>query len=51
MEGLYTVGLADIGKRAPAAQLSAANAFLVAVCGAGEIVGPVVTGIALDLIG
>jgi MFS family permease len=51
MEGLYTVGLADIGKRAPATQLSGANAFLVAVCGAGEIVGPVVTGIALDLLG
>jgi MFS family permease len=51
MEGLYTVGLADVGKRAPTAQLSTANAFLVAVCGAGEIVGPVVTGIALDLLG
>jgi MFS family permease len=51
MEGLYTVGLADVGKRAPAGELSAANAFLVAVCGAGEIVGPLVTGIALDLLG
>ena len=51
MEGLYTVGLADVGKRAPAAQLGAANAFLVAVCGAGEVVGPIVTGIALDLLG
>jgi MFS family permease len=51
MEGLYTVGLADIGKRAPAAQLSAANAFLVAACGAGEIVGPLVTGIALEFVG
>jgi MFS family permease len=51
MEGLYTVGLADVGKRAPAAQLGAANAFLVAVCGAGEIIGPLVTGIALDLLG
>jgi MFS family permease len=48
MEGLYTVGLADVGKRAPASQLGAANAFLVAVCGAGEIVGPLVTGIALE---
>jgi MFS family permease len=51
MEGFYTVALADIGKRAPAAHLSAANAFLVAVCGAGEVVGPVVTGIALEFLG
>jgi MFS family permease len=51
MEGLYTVGLADVGRRVPAAHLSAANAYLVAVCGAGEIVGPLVTGIALDFLG
>jgi MFS family permease len=51
MEGLYTVGLADVGRRVPAAHLSAANAYLVAVCGAGEILGPLVTGIALDCLG
>lgn len=48
MEGLYTVGLADLGKRVDGAQLSAANAFFVMVCGAGEVVGPLVTGWAID---
>lgn len=48
MEGFYTVGLADIGKQVPAAHLAGANAFFVAMCGAGEIVGPAVTGFALE---
>lgn len=49
MEGLYTVGLADLGKRVDGAELSSANAFFVMVCGIGEVVGPLATGFALTI--
>jgi MFS family permease len=48
MEGFYTVGLADVGKRAPAIDLSMANACFVTMCGAGEVVGPVLAGIGIQ---
>ena len=48
MEGFYTVGLAEIGHKLPANQLAGANAFFIAMCGAGEIVGPALTGMAFE---
>ena len=48
MEGLYTVGLADVGKRDDGTNLSGANACFVMVCGAGEVVGPLLTGLAIN---
>ena len=48
MEGLYTVGLADLGKRDDGSNLSGANACFVMVCGAGEVVGPLLTGFVMS---
>jgi MFS family permease len=50
MEGFYTTGLADIGRRIEPGHLAGANALFVALCGAGEIVGPAVTGFALEVL-
>ena len=48
MEGFYTVGLAEIGNKFQANELAGVNAYFIAMCGAGETVGPALTGFALE---
>lgn len=48
IEGFYTIGLADIAKRVPLGGLAAANAVFVAICGLGEVVGPLLAGAGLE---
>lgn len=47
--GMYTLGLALLGERFPAAQLAAANAAFVMMYESGSIAGPIASGAALDL--
>lgn len=39
-DGFYTLGLAAVGRAMPGRQLAAGNACFVALCGAGEVLGP-----------
>lgn len=43
-DGFYTLGLAAVGRAMPGRQLAAGNACFVALCGAGEVVGPLLAG-------
>ena len=45
----YTVGLAALSSEVPSRHLAAANGGVVALCGAGEIFGPVAAGSGLEL--
>lgn len=49
--GLYTVGLAHLGSRLPAADLADANAAFIFCYSLGMLVGPQVIGSAMDLFG
>ncbi|MCE7028227.1 MFS transporter [Jiella sp. CBK1P-4] len=49
--GLYTVGLAHLGSRLPAADLADANAAFIFCYSAGMLVGPQAIGSAMDLFG
>lgn len=49
--GLYTTGLALLGRRFPAAQLAAANTAFVMFYEIGSVTGPVSSGFAMDLMG
>ncbi|ORE99014.1 MFS permease [Aurantimonas sp. 22II-16-19i] len=49
--GLYTVGLAHLGARLPAADLADANAAFIFCYSIGMLVGPQVIGTAMDLFG
>jgi MFS family permease len=48
---LYPLGLALLGERTPAAGLSRAGAWFLAINCAGSITGPAVTGLAMKLFG
>jgi MFS family permease len=48
---LYPLGLALLGERTPAAGLSRAGAWFLAINCAGSITGPAVTGLAMRLFG
>src|SRR4051812_14302009 len=50
-DAFYTVGLAALANRVPKAQLAAATGCFVGFCGAGEIAGPLVAGVGLDMAG
>jgi MFS family permease len=41
-EGFYTLGLAAMGRTVPRANLAAANACFIGLCGTGEVLGPLV---------
>ena len=43
-DGFYTLGLAVMSRSVPRQQLAAGNACFVALCGAGEIAGPLLAG-------
>lgn len=49
--GIYTVALAVLGERIPAAELAAANTLFVMVYETGSLSGPVLAGGAMDLMG
>ncbi|MBP0615395.1 MFS transporter [Jiella mangrovi] len=49
--GLYTVGLAHLGARLPAADLADANAAFIFCYSAGMLIGPQTIGTAMDLFG
>ena len=49
--GIYTLALTIIGERFDNASLAAANAAMVALYEAGSVVGPLVGGVALDVVG
>lgn len=43
-DGFYTLGLAAVSRAVPGRQLAAGNACFVALCGAGEVLGPLLAG-------
>lgn len=43
-DGFYTLGLAAVSRAVPGRQLAAANACFVALCGIGEVLGPLLAG-------
>jgi len=49
MTGLYSVGIATLGDRFAPKDLIAANALFVTLYSAGSVVGPIASGIAMDL--
>ena len=49
MTGLYSVGIATLGDRFAPSDLIAANALYITLYSAGSILGPVLSGIAMDL--
>ncbi len=49
--GMYTVGLAHLGSRLTGTNLAQANAAFIMAYAVGMMVGPVYTGVAMDLIG
>ena len=51
ISGMYTVGLAHLGSRLKGTDLAQANAACVLCYGFGMIIGPIVTGYAMDVIG
>ncbi len=46
--GLYTISLANIGDRLKGAELASGNALLISLYGAGSLIGPPITGTAMD---
>ncbi len=51
LEGLYTVGLICIAKYYRGLGISSANGCFVSICGLGEFVGPLATGMSMDYLG
>jgi MFS family permease len=51
LEGLYTVGLICIAKYYRGMGISSANGCFVSMCGLGEFVGPLATGMSMDYLG
>ena len=49
MTGLYSVGIATLGDRFAPSDLIAANALFITLYSAGSVIGPVASGIAMDL--
>jgi len=51
LEGLYTVGLICIAKNYRGFGISTANGCFVSMCGFGELMGPLATGVSLQYFG
>jgi fucose permease len=51
IESLYTLALIQLAQRFRNASLSSANASFISVCALGEVVGPAVTGLSMDVFG
>ncbi len=47
--GLYTIGLTRMGERFQGGQIAGANAAFITMYGAGALVGPPLSGVAMDL--
>ncbi len=50
-EGLYTVALSDVGARFTGADLAVVSAAMATAFGIGELFGPVIVGLAMDIWG